>query len=126
MKQIKERRYPVNPTLISVLVAGIIIVIAAIAFALYKAGFRVDKLKVKLGLVEAEASRKKSETPPDKTTSDTKETAKPVGTSVRQQATDGGVIKRSGITAPAESAAKIDQHAKGEKSRIDESPIELT
>lgn len=110
-----------NPTLIAILVLGIIIVVAAIAFALYKIGFSVDKLKVKLGLVEVEASREKL-----KTTPDAKVPARPAGMRIRQQATEGGIIKKSGITAPADSAAKVDQQAKGEKSKIDDSPIKLT
>ena len=107
-----------NPTLIPVLVLGIFIIISAVAFALYKAGFTVNKLKVKFGLVEVEAGRSKP-TPDKKAASST-------GPKIRQRATEGGVIKESGITAPANSAAEIGQQAKGEKSKIDDSPIKLT
>jgi hypothetical protein len=109
-----------SPTLITVLVLGVLIIIAVIAFALYKTGFTLDKLKVKLGMVEAEASRK------PKTIPDTKEAALPTGTKIRRRVTEGGSIKKSGITAPADSAAEIDEQAKGKKSKIDDSPIKLT
>lgn len=108
-----------SPTLITVLVLGVLIIIAAIAFALYKAGFTLDKLKVKLGMVEVEASR-------DKPTPDAKEAAPPARPRIRVRATEGGGIKKSGITAPADSATEIDQQAKGEASRIDDSPIKIT
>jgi len=107
-----------SPTLMTILVLGILIIITAIAFALYKAGFTVSKLKFKLGLVEAEASRDRP--------SRGEEAVSPTGSRIRQRATEGGVIKESGITAPADSAAEIDQQAKGEKSKIDDSPIKLT
>ena len=106
-----------SPTVITVLVLGVLI-IAAIAFALYKAGFTLDKLKVKLGMVEVEASRKP--------TPDAKEAAPPAGPKIHQRATEGGGIEKSGITAPADSAAEIDQQAKGKGSKIDDSPIKLT
>lgn len=108
-----------SPTLIAVLILAVLIIIAVIAFALYKAGFTLDKLKVKLGMVEAEASRG------DKSRPD-KKPAPPIGPKIRQQAKEGGVITESGIAAPADSAAEIDQQAQGEKSKIDDSPIKLT
>lgn len=107
-----------SPTLITILVLVVLIIIAAIAFALYKAGFTLDKLKVKLGMVEMEASRDKP--PPDR------KGAPPTGPKIRQRATEGGGIKKSGITVPADSAAEIDQQTRDEKSKIDDSPIKLT
>ena len=107
-----------NPILIVILVVVALAVIAAIAFGLYKAGFTVDKLKVKLGLVEAEASRKKSATKEEKVPT--------AGPQIEQQAEEGGAIRRSGITTPADAAAKVKQRAKGEKSKIDDSPIKIT
>jgi hypothetical protein len=106
-----------SPTLIAVLILGALIIIVMIAFALYKAGFTLDKLKVKLGMVEAEASRKKP--------SSGKKAAPPTGPKIRQQTKEGGVITKSGITAPATSAAEIDQQAQGKESKIGESPIKL-
>jgi len=107
-----------NPTLIAVLVLGTLIIIAAIAFGLYKLGFTVNKVKAKLPVVEIEASRDK---PPPAEASPAQ-----TGPEIRQRAKDGGVITGSGITAPADSAAEIDQQAAGEKSKIDDSPIKLT
>lgn len=102
-----------NPILIVIVLA---IAVGVIAFALYKLGFSVNKLKVKFGLVEVEAGRKPAN---DK--------ASPLtGPKIDQRATAGGVIEESGITAPADSAAEITQQAKGEKSKIDDSPIKLT
>jgi len=104
-------------TIIIVLVLAIVIIIAVIASALHKAGFSVDKIKAKLLMVEMEASRTKPSTPPDTTAT---------GPSIRQQAEDGGAITASGITVPADSAATVDQEARGKGSKIDESPIEIT
>jgi hypothetical protein len=103
----------VNLTLLVILVA---VAIAAIAFALYKAGFGVEKLKVKLGIVEVEAGRDKSMAA---------KPSPPTGAQIRQRAEEGAIIIKSGITAPADAAAKITQQAKGEKSKIDDSPIKL-
>jgi hypothetical protein len=104
-------------TLIIVLVLGVVIIIAGAAFVLYKAGFSVDKIRAKFGPVEVEASRTKPPTTP---------ATKEVGPSIHQQAEEGGVITESGITAPANSIAEIEQRAKGQKSKIDDSPIKLT
>jgi hypothetical protein len=107
-----------NPTVVLALVLGVVI-IAVVAYMLFRAGFRVDKIKAKLPMMEMEASRTTTtaETSPDKTEASPK---------IRQQASEGGVITESGITAPADSDAEIDQKAKGEKSKIDDSPIKLT
>ena len=70
-------------------------------------------------MFEMEASRKnpgKSEQP----------AAPAVGPKIRQRAQEGGVISKSGISTPANAAADIDQQSKGQKSKIDDSPIELT
>jgi hypothetical protein len=107
-----------SQTLITILVLGALVIIAAVAFVLYKAGFTVNTIKAKLPMVEVEASREKS-------ILDKKATS-PSGSKIRQRAEEGGVIKKSGITAPAGSAAEIDQQAKGEKSKIDDSSIKLT
>jgi len=102
-----------NPILIILL---LVIAIAAIAFALYKLGFSVDKFKVKLGILDVEASR-------EKPTSDEKAIS-PTGPNIRQRVNDGEISKSS-ITAPASSDAEIDQQAKNQ-GRIDDSPIKLT
>jgi hypothetical protein len=104
----------VDPVLLIIL---LIIAVAAIAFALFKLGFSVDKLKLKLGIIEAEASREKPAVGKQPTAS--------IGPKIDQQALQGGKISQSGIKAPAESSARIKQRAEGEKSEIDESPIEI-
>jgi hypothetical protein len=103
---------------IVVLVLGLLIVIVLIALALYKTGFTVKSLKVKVGPVEAEASRDKPA--PDEALDS------PGGARITQRAQEGGEITQSGITAPADSEAQIEQQAKGTKSKIDDSPIKLT
>jgi hypothetical protein len=51
----------VSPITIIILVLGILIIVAVVAFALYKAGFKVDKIKAMLpGVMEMEASRPQS------------------------------------------------------------------
>lgn len=110
-----------NPYLTAGLVViAIVVVIALIAFALYKAGFSVDKIKAKLPMFEMEASRKKDEA------TQTDNAAPAAGPKISQRAEDGGVISGSGISAPADAAADIDQQAKDRKSKIDDSPINLT
>jgi hypothetical protein len=105
-----------NPVLIAALILVAVIIVMA-AFALYKAGFKVDKIKAKLPVVEMEASR-----PVEDSDAEDEE----AGPKIRQRAKEGGTISESGITAPAESSAEIDQQATGEKSKIDDSPIKLT
>jgi Tfp pilus assembly protein PilE len=106
-----------SPILVVAIIVGIAIIIAVIAYAPYRAGFRVDKIKAKLPMLEMEASR---------TTDKTKTDAKNATPKIHQEAIEGGAISKSGITAPADSDAEIDQKAKGEKSKIDDSPIRLT
>jgi len=107
----------VNPIWIVVLVLAIVTLIVIVAWVLYKLGFRLDKLKAKLGIVEIETSRTAS-----KTASNIQES----GTNVTQKASEGAEIIRSGISAPADSSAKVAQQAQGEKSKIEDSPIKLT
>lgn len=106
--------------IIIVLVVGVLL-IAGLAWGTYKAGFRVKKATVKTPVFEAEMERKPTDeaAPPSPP-------IVPTGPDIRQQASDGGAIKESGITAPASSAAKIDQQARGKDSEIDDSPIKLT
>ncbi len=107
-----------------IIVTGIVVliaIIAGIAYALKKAGFRTTKLKVKTGVLEAEMERTPadaSEPAPDKTPT--------TRTEVRQSATNGGIIENSGITISNDSGAKVDQKAKDEGSKIDDSSINLT
>jgi hypothetical protein len=109
-----------NPTWVVVLVLAVLAVLAVIAVvarALYKAGFRLEKFKVKAGIVEAEASRTASTPLPD---------AAKDGPKVTQEALESAEIIRSGISAPAGSSAEIAQQARGDKSKIEDSPIKLT
>lgn len=105
---------------IGLIIGAIVILVIVIAFAFYKAGFSVDKIKAKLPMFEMEASRKKDEA------TQTDNTAPVAGPKISQRAEDGGAISGSGISAPADAAADIDQQAKGQKSKIDDSPINLT
>lgn len=109
-------------TIIPLVLIGLALLIAVIAWGIYKAGFRATRMKVKTGLLEAEMER----TPGQPLPTADPAPPPPAGPKVRQRAGAGGAITDSGITAPAASAADIDQEAKGEGSRIDDSPINLT
>jgi len=104
------------------LVALLAIAIGLIAFVLYQLGFSVNKLKIKLGLIEIEADRKAVG---GRKPSENSAPESPAGTKVEQRAARGGVIEKSGISAPANADAQITQHATGQKSKIDDSPIKL-
>jgi FtsZ-interacting cell division protein ZipA len=109
---------------IYIIIGGAIALIALVALALYKAGFRMEELLVKLGLVEAKLTRKTdnataespTDTPPAGQVTQAQEVSGPgsliadspqqasgPGTSQRQSATAGGQIRGSGqtTTAPA-------------------------
>lgn len=106
------------------IVVLIILIVAGLAFALYKAGFRTTKWKLKLPLFEADVER----TPTGRTAGTAAESPK-VSTSrteASQKASNGGVIHKGRITAPAESGAKLGQEAKGQGSRVDDSEIKLS
>jgi hypothetical protein len=108
--------------MILLVLLGLALLIAVIAWGIYKTGFRATKMTVKTGLLEAEMER----APGDPTAATQPAPPPPAGPKVRQRAGDGGAITASGISAPADSAADIDQQAKGEGSQIDDSPINLT
>jgi hypothetical protein len=111
-----------NSVTVTSIVVGVVVaiaVVAVIAWLLYKAGFKVKEVTAKAGPLEAKMERP------------TGEDAAKAGTQtsrieVSQKAGEGGVIHKSGISAPAQSNADIDQQSTGEGSRIDDSPIELT
>jgi hypothetical protein len=108
-------------TLIIIALIVVALIIAGLAWGTFKAGFRVKKATVKTPIFEAEMERKPAdEVEPLSTTPST------AGPDIRQQALEGGTIKESPITSPADSAAKINQQAKGKDSEIDNSPIKLT
>ena len=108
-----------DPTTVSLIVIIVIVVVAVIAWLLYKAGFKTKELTVKAGMVEAKMERETGKDSPQPQTP-------PARTEVRQTAGDGGVIRKSGISAPAQGNAQINQESTGEGSRIDDSPINLT
>lgn len=106
-----------NPTVITLTVVGIIIIIAAIAWFLYKANFRAKEITMKVGPLEAKMERESK--------TDPKTGIEKQHTEASQEATDGGRIKDTTIKAPAESGAKLKQKAEGEGSSITNSGIEL-
>ncbi len=110
-------------TIVVLVLVGLIIIIALIAWGIYKAGFRATKVTVKTGVLEAEMERPPSQ--PEGVGLQA-EPGPPTGPKIHQRASDGGAITQSGITAPANAAAEIDQQAKGPESKIDDSPIKLT
>lgn len=111
-----------TPTLITIIVLVVIVVIAGLAFAIYKAGFRATEVEFTTGLLKTKMTR----TPPD-AENKAEETAQVPSppTQARQTAADGGVVRKSRISAPADSGADLSQEATGEGSEIDGSTIEL-
>ncbi len=103
---------------VSIVVGIIVIVVAIIAWLLYKAGFKVKEIKAKAGPLEATMKRKPDEKP-------SKAKGPTSRVEVSQEASGGGVIRESGISAPGQSNAQIKQHSNGKRSRIDDSPIKL-
>lgn len=106
-----------NATLL--ILAGIIllVVIATIAWLLYRANFRPKEITVKTGILEAKMERE-NETPP-------KPEVIKRRTEASQTVSDGAQIIDSNIKAPAQSGAKLKQDAKGKGSEISGSDIEL-
>lgn len=111
-----------TPTMIALTILVVLIVTAVIAFALYKAGFRTTKWKVKTGLFEADLER----TSGDRENAAEPPQAVPFRTEASQEAGDGGVIRKGRLSAPAESGARLGQKATGQGSRIDDSEIKLS
>lgn len=108
-----------NPT-VALILGGIavVIIIAIIAWLLFKAGFKPKELTVKAGPVEAKMERDTGAAPPPAT-------AHPPRAEARQQASDGGQIDNSNITLPADSGAKASQKAEGTGSSISNSDIKI-
>ncbi|MBN1220408.1 MAG: hypothetical protein JXM69_15885 [Anaerolineae bacterium] len=103
---------------IIIIVVLAVIVIALAVWGLGKAGFKVEKIKAILpGVLEMEASRPQKDATNQATPAETHP-------QVRQSA-KGGKIIQSGITAPADANAEIDQQAT-DKGEINDSPIKLT
>lgn len=101
-----------------ILILIVLVAIIALALIVYRLGFRLKKLILKLPLVDAEMERQPS---------DAAQAPAPAvaSSAIDQQATQGGVIRRSPIRAPADSGAQVTQRADGDKSRIDDSGITL-
>jgi hypothetical protein len=110
-------------TLIIGLIVAVIIflvVVAGVAFALYKAKFRVDKIKTGVpGVIEMEATRQPTDPPAAAGFPPAPRIT------VEQTVATGGKIEKSGISAPADASAQINQQA-ADKGQINDSPINLT
>lgn len=107
---------------LSTIIVGlaVLVVISGIAYALYKAGFSLTKIKAKGVLLEAELERSPAQT--SKPAPD----APPAPAQFSQEASAGGVIRKSSLEAPADSAASAAQKAAGDGSRLDDSHIKLS
>ncbi|RLC98655.1 MAG: hypothetical protein DRI77_04535 [Chloroflexi bacterium] len=110
-----------NSVAVVLIVVGfiIVVIVAVVAWLLYKAGFKVTEVTTKTGPLEAKMKRNPDEKP-SKAESPTSRVE------VYQKAGRGGVICESGISAPGQSNARIEQHSNGKGSRIDDSPIKLS
>ncbi|MBN1991390.1 MAG: hypothetical protein JW953_01710 [Anaerolineae bacterium] len=102
--------------IIIMVVALLIILIAGVAWLVYRAGFRVTGAKVKTPVLEADLAR-----PPAGVST----APAPAGPVITQKAGEAGKITKSGISAPADAAAHIEQQAT-DKGQINDSPINLT
>jgi hypothetical protein len=109
-----------DSSLITLLVIVVLLVIAGLAYAVYKAGFRAKKVTVKTPVFEAEMERKATDDSPAAPTS-----TQPAPAQFTQQATDGGVITKARIQAPADTSTSAHQKAEGEGSRLDDAQIKL-
>ena len=108
-----------NFATVTLIVVGVVVVIAVIVWLLNKAGFKVKEVTAKAGPLEAKMERATGE--------DVSKAGTPTSRiEVSQKAGEGGVIRKSGISAPTQSNAQIDQQSKGEGSCIDDSPIKLS
>jgi hypothetical protein len=108
-----------NTATVILIGVALLAIIAAIAWGLYKAGFTVDELTAKLGLVEAKMKRT-----PGPATPPTEPPPAP-RTEAAQEATGGARLKNATMKAPADSGAKLSQQAKDAGSSITDSTIEL-
>ena len=106
-----------NLTAVTLVIVSIIIIIAVIAWLLYKANFKPKEITVKAGVVEAKMERDTGVNPKAETSTPR--------TEATQEATAGGRIKDATINAPAESGARLKQKAEGDGSSITGSNIEL-
>lgn len=111
-------------SIIIIVIALIVValIIAAVAFFVYKAGFRWTEAEINTGLFKGKAVRSSTDTATELST----KPATPSGTKARQTAEDGGKVTNSTIKAPADSGADLGQEAKGRGSRIDDSTIGLS
>ena len=108
-------------TIVLLILVGIVIV-AIIAWLIYKAGFRVGEITLKTCLLEAKMKRKP--TGERRAASQARQQAPP-RTEATQEASAGGQIIDTTITAPADSGAKLKQTAEGEGSKIEGSHIKV-
>ena len=98
-----------------------IVLIAGMAWLLYKLKFRFTEFKVKPPFFELIMKRE-----PHKTPSELQPiTRENNSSSATQEASFGGVIADSTIELPADAEAKARQKAKGEKSQIKNSHIKM-
>jgi hypothetical protein len=105
----------------TITVIAVIVVIAVIAWLLYKAGFKPKEITVKAGPLEAKMER----SPAAAGTATEKQDTPKARTEATQEALQGAHIDNSTITAPADSGAKLKQKAEGEGSSITGSTIQL-
>lgn len=97
---------------------GMVVLVVVVAWLIRRSGFSVEEITAKTGPLEVKMKHQSgADTPKTKTPADR--------TEVVQTASEGGVIHKSGIKAPAQSNSKIDQQSRREGSLIDDSPIEI-
>lgn len=106
-----------NSAVVTLIVVGVVVIIAVVAWLLYKANFKAKEIKIKTGVADFTLDRK-----PGTETPNTAPAAP--RTEATQEAIDRGRIEGASIKAPAESGARLSQKAEGESS-ITNSTIEL-
>jgi len=107
--------------IIIALILVVLLIIAALAFALYKAQFRVKEITAKAGPLEMKMER----APATNSAQETSPAGPALAAQFSQEATDGGVIEKATIEASADAPASATQKAEGPGSRLVEVDIKI-
>ncbi|PID85934.1 MAG: hypothetical protein CSB13_05555 [Chloroflexi bacterium] len=111
-----------NPAMTLISIVILLVMIGGAAYLLYRSGFRLTKLKAKLGIVDAEIERIP---PPDHETTKENEDVNTSPAQFIQKATDGGTIEKARIKGKADSGARAEQRASGKGSRLHDVKIDI-
>jgi Tfp pilus assembly protein PilE len=105
-----------SPTLVTIAILAIVIIIVALAYILYRARFRITEITAKTGPLEMKMER----TP---TTDTSAEPSPPAQFS--KEATDGASVENATIEASPDATASAKQKAEGPGSRLKDVDIRI-